>query len=99
MATDHHSHGNGMENIEVSYEKRDLGARNILLFFAILFVVGVIVHFVILGVYTFMLPSMSLVLLPPSSWKVLWSTTARPWASSIERAWKGQPFGAAQWAA
>ena len=54
MATDHHSHGNGMENIEVSYEKRDLGARNILLFFAILFVVGVIVHFVILGVYAFM---------------------------------------------
>ena len=54
MATDHHSIGNGMENVEVSYEKRDLGARNILLFFAILFVVGVIVHFVILGVYTFM---------------------------------------------
>lgn len=54
MATDHHSHGNGMENVEVSYEKRDLGARSILLFFAILFVVGVIVHFLILGVYTFM---------------------------------------------
>lgn len=50
MATDHH-HEHHMENVEVSYEKRDLGARNILLFFAILFVVGVIVHFVILGVY------------------------------------------------
>jgi hypothetical protein len=40
-----------MENVEVSYEKRDLGARNILLFFAILFIVGVIVHFIIWGVY------------------------------------------------
>jgi hypothetical protein len=51
MATDHHSHGNPMENAEVSYEKRDLGARSILLFFAVLFIVGVIVHFVIWGVY------------------------------------------------
>jgi hypothetical protein len=51
MATDHHSHGEHMENVEVSYEKRDLGARNILLFFAILFIVGVIVHFIIWGVY------------------------------------------------
>ena len=51
MATDHNSHGNDMENVEVSYEKRDLGARNILLFFAVLFIVGVIVHFVIWGVY------------------------------------------------
>jgi hypothetical protein len=51
MATDHNSHGDYMENVEVSYEKRDLGARNILLFFAILFIVGVIVHFIIWGVY------------------------------------------------
>jgi hypothetical protein len=50
MATDH-SHGEHMENVEVSFEKRDLGARNILLFFAILFVVGIIIHFVIWGVY------------------------------------------------
>jgi hypothetical protein len=51
MATDHNSHGDHMENVEVSYEKRDLSARSILLFFAVLFVAGVIVHFVVLGVY------------------------------------------------
>ncbi len=49
MATDHnHDH---MHNPDVTYERQDLGARNILLFFAILLIVGVIIHFVIYGVY------------------------------------------------
>lgn len=51
MATDHNMQGHYSSNPEVSYERRDLGARNILLFFAVLFIVGVIVHFVIWGVY------------------------------------------------
>lgn len=49
MATEHnHDH---MHNPDVTYERTDLGARNILLFFAILFITGVIVHFVVYGVY------------------------------------------------
>jgi hypothetical protein len=52
MTTNHnnetHDH---MHNPEVNFERQDLGARNILLFFAILFIVGVIVHFVVYGVY------------------------------------------------
>lgn len=49
MATDHnHDH---MHNPDVTYERQDLGAKNILLFFAILLIVGVIIHFVIYGVY------------------------------------------------
>lgn len=44
--THDHSH-----NPDVSYERQDLGARNILLFFAILFITGVIIHFVVYGVY------------------------------------------------
>lgn len=44
----------GMQtNPEVTYERRDLGARNIFLFFAILFISGVIIHFVVWGVYGF----------------------------------------------
>ncbi|HEX6878880.1 MAG TPA: hypothetical protein VF135_00825 [Terriglobales bacterium] len=48
MATDHSNH---LSNPEVSYEKRDLGARNIILFFAVLFIVGVIIHFLVWGIY------------------------------------------------
>ena len=51
MATDHHMNDFHAENVEVSYEPRDLGARGILLFFAILIVTGVVVHFVVWGVY------------------------------------------------
>jgi hypothetical protein len=51
MATDHNMHANYQSNPEVSYEHRDLGARNILLFFAILFISGVIIHFIVWGVY------------------------------------------------
>lgn len=49
MDTDHSMH----TNPEVTYERRDLGARNILLFFAVLFISGVIVHFIVWGVYGF----------------------------------------------
>ncbi len=52
MATDHdmqHAHSNS--NADVSYERQDMGARNIMLFFAILLIAGVIVHFIIWGVY------------------------------------------------
>lgn len=49
MDTDHSM----QTNPEVTYERRDLGARNIFLFFAILFIAGVIVHFVVWGVYGF----------------------------------------------
>ena len=49
MDTDHSMH----TNPEVTYERRDLGARNIILFFAVLFIAGVIVHFVVWGVYGF----------------------------------------------
>lgn len=49
MATEHSMH----TNPEVAYEHRDLGARNIVLFFAVLFIVGVIVHFLLWGVYGF----------------------------------------------
>ena len=51
MGTDHHMNDFHAENVEVSYEPRDLGAKGILLFFAILIVTGVVVHFVVLGVY------------------------------------------------
>jgi hypothetical protein len=49
MDTDHSM----QTNPEVAYERRDLGARNIFLFFAILFIAGVIIHFVVWGVYGF----------------------------------------------
>lgn len=49
MDTNHSMH----TNPEVSYERRDLGARNIFLFFAILFIAGVIIHFIVWGVYGF----------------------------------------------
>lgn len=52
MATDH-NHGvhDHSHNPDVKFERQDLGSRNILLFFAILFIAGVIVHFVVYGVY------------------------------------------------
>lgn len=49
MATDHSMN----TNPEVTYERRDLGARNILLFFAVLAVAGVTVHFIVWGIYGF----------------------------------------------
>jgi hypothetical protein len=52
MATDHdYSHANHTGNPDVAYERRDLGARGVLLFFAILLIAGVIVHFIVWGVY------------------------------------------------
>ncbi len=49
MDTNHSMH----TNPEVSFERRELGARNIFLFFAVLFIAGVIIHFVVWGVYGF----------------------------------------------
>jgi hypothetical protein len=49
MDTDHSM----QTNPEVSYEHRDLGARNIFLFFAVLFVAGVLIHFLVWGIYGF----------------------------------------------
>ncbi len=49
MDTNHSMH----TNPEVSFERRDLGARNIFLFFAVLFIAGVIIHFIVWGVYGF----------------------------------------------
>ena len=52
MATDHsHEMHDHLQNPDVSYERQDLGSKNILLFFAILLIVGVIIHFVVYGVY------------------------------------------------
>ncbi len=52
MATDHHQgQHDPFHNPDVKYERQDLGSRNILLFFAILFIAGVIIHFVVYGVY------------------------------------------------
>ncbi len=52
MATDHDmQHADFTSNPDVSYERRDMGARNIMLFFAILLIAGVIIHFIIWGVY------------------------------------------------
>lgn len=52
MTTNHnnetHDH---LHNPDVTFERQDLGARNILLFFAILFIAGVIIHFIVYGVY------------------------------------------------
>jgi len=52
MATDsNHGMHDHLSNPEVRYERQDLGARNILYFFAVLLIVGVIIHFVVYGVY------------------------------------------------
>lgn len=52
MAIDHeHETHDHAHNPDVSYERQDLGSRGILLFFAILFITGVIIHFVVYGVY------------------------------------------------
>jgi hypothetical protein len=39
------------QNPEVSFEKRDMGARGILMFFAVLFIAGAAIHLVAWGVY------------------------------------------------
>ena len=44
-------HPEELHNPEVSFERRDLGARNILLFFVILFLAGATIHLVIWGMY------------------------------------------------
>lgn len=44
-------HPEHIENPEVSFEKRDLGARGILLFFVILFISGITIHLILWGVY------------------------------------------------
>jgi hypothetical protein len=54
MHTDPNQHEPNEErlrNPEVSFEKRDLGARNIILFFVSLFLCGAAIHLVIWGVY------------------------------------------------
>jgi len=54
MHTDPNQNGAGPEHTrhpEVAFEKRDLGARGILLFFAILFISGAAIHLVVWGVY------------------------------------------------
>jgi hypothetical protein len=54
MHTNPKQNGSGPEHNqhpEVSFEKRDLGARGILLFFAVLFIAGAAIHLVVWGVY------------------------------------------------
>jgi hypothetical protein len=54
MHTDPSQNGSSPEHIqhpEVSFEKRDLGARGILLFFALLFISGAAIHLVAWGLY------------------------------------------------
>lgn len=51
MGTDNYSHADHTHNPDVSYERRDMGARNVLLFFATLIIAGVIIHFIVWGVY------------------------------------------------
>jgi len=54
MHTDPSQNGSSPEHAqhpEVSFEKRDLGARAILLFFVILFISGVAIHLVVWGLY------------------------------------------------
>jgi len=50
MHTDPKQNGGGPEHnqhSEVSFEKRDLGARGILMFFAVLFIAGAAIHLVV----------------------------------------------------
>jgi hypothetical protein len=54
MATNHPDHGPDdslIRNPEVAYDHRDLSARGILVFLAILGIVGIAVHFLIYGMY------------------------------------------------
>jgi hypothetical protein len=52
MATDPHEHGNGGEhNPSVEYDKSDLSARGILIFFLVLGVFAVAIHLGVLGLY------------------------------------------------
>jgi hypothetical protein len=51
MATNH-GHGNGeLENPSVTYDKSDLGARGILIFFLVLAVFAVCMHLIVLGLW------------------------------------------------
>jgi hypothetical protein len=52
MATDHgHGNGNGASNPSVGYDKSDLSAKGILIFFFVLAVVAVAIHLCVLGLY------------------------------------------------
>jgi hypothetical protein len=51
MATNEHGHNYGHTNPEVSFEISDLSARGILLFFAVLLIGAIAVHFVVFGLY------------------------------------------------
>ena len=51
MHTNSNAYPEHLQNPEVSFEKRDLGARGILLFFVVLFIAGVTIHLIIWGVY------------------------------------------------
>jgi hypothetical protein len=54
MHTDPDRNASGPEHIqnpEVSFEKRDLGARTILLFFTVLFISAATIHLVVWGIY------------------------------------------------
>lgn len=46
-----HTEPEHAHNPEVTFEKRDLGARGILLFFAVLFIAGATIHLVVWGLY------------------------------------------------
>jgi hypothetical protein len=48
---DHGPDDNLIRNSEVSYERRDMGARGILLFLVVLAISGVAIHFLIYGMY------------------------------------------------
>jgi len=47
----HNIEHEGINNPGVDYERRDLGARNIILFFVVLAISGIAVHFLVLGLY------------------------------------------------
>ncbi|HUO60275.1 MAG TPA: hypothetical protein VMU24_06365 [Candidatus Acidoferrales bacterium] len=51
MATNEHGHNYGHTNPEVSFEISDLSARGILVFFAVLAIGAIMVHFVVYGLY------------------------------------------------
>jgi hypothetical protein len=48
---DHGPDDSAIRNVEVSYERRDMGARGILLFLALLAIAGIAIHFLIWGMY------------------------------------------------
>jgi len=51
MATNHEHDSNGLSNPSVGYDKSDLGARGILIFFLVLAIFAVCVHLGVLGMY------------------------------------------------